>query len=133
MPISIRGVLDICRKNEINAAPQRTKARLCQRAFKVMRYEMAAELVFDDLGDAAHGALFNAVAASDAGIFVLKNNNAAGDFKNARRASVYADAAANAFVGFKNRMRHDTLLLYTYTTGARPLRVPIPCTQDTIQ
>ena len=109
MPISIRGVLDICGKNEINAAPQRTKARLRQRAFKVMCYEMAAELVFGDLGDAAHGALFNAVAASDAGLFVYNLAYAVYNLDAFLGASVDANSAANALIINDYWMRHENL------------------------
>ena len=70
-----------------------------------------AELVFSNLGDSAHGALLDAVAATDAGVFVYSVNNAANYFQNALRASVDANAATNAFVSYDNRMCHDDLSL----------------------
>lgn len=75
-----------------------------------MRGKEASGLVFDDLGDAAHGALFDAIAASDAGVLVLNHHNAAGNLQDSLSTRVYADTAADAFIGLKNRMRHDTLL-----------------------
>lgn len=68
-------------------------------------------LILGNLRDAAHGALVNAVAARDAGVFVLNDHDAARNLKNALGARVDADSATDALIGLKHRMGHDSLLL----------------------
>ncbi len=68
------------------------------------------DLVFGDLGDGTHGALFEAFAAADAGVFVDDLGNAAGNFQNLLRTSVDADTATNALVSINDRTCHDELL-----------------------
>ena len=72
----------------------------------------ADALVLGDLRDHAHGALFDALAARDAGLFVLNGHNAVDDGQDFLRANVHADSAADALVGLKNRMGHGKLLTF---------------------
>ena len=65
-----------------------------------------AGLVLGDLGDGAHGAFLDALAAADAGLFVHGLGNAVGNFQDLLRARVHADAAANALVGIDYGMSH---------------------------
>ena len=62
------------------------------------------ELVLDDLRDGAHGALLDAVAAGDAGVFVLNGGDAADDLEDLLRAGIYADTATDALIGFNDGM-----------------------------
>ena len=66
-----------------------------------------SKLVFGDLGDGAHRALLDAVAARLARVLVHNVGNAADDLENALRARVDADAAPNALIGLDNRMGHE--------------------------
>ena len=66
-------------------------------------------LVLDDFLDSAHGALFNAVAASDAGFFVDYFAYAVYNFDAFLRASVDADATADALIIKNYWMRHENL------------------------
>ena len=66
-------------------------------------------LVFNNLLDCAHGALFNAVAASDAGLFVYNLAYAVYNLDAFLGASVDADAAANALIVKDYWMRHENL------------------------
>ena len=70
-----------------------------------------APLVFDNLGDRAHGAFLDAIAARDAGILVDDLDDTADYFKNLLRARINANPAADALIGFDNRMGHSSLLL----------------------
>ena len=74
-------------------------------------------LVFNDLLDCAHGALFNTVAASDAGLFVYNLAYAVYNLDAFLGASVDANAAANALFGFKHRMSHCVLLSLVYSAS----------------
>jgi hypothetical protein len=65
------------------------------------------ELSLDDLGEATHGALLEAVAASNACLFVDYFADTVHDFQNALGASVDADTAADALFRFDYRMRHS--------------------------
>jgi hypothetical protein len=71
----------------------------------------AASLIFGYIGDGAHGALFNAVAASNAGVFVFNLNGTARYFKNTIGALINTNAATNAFISINNRMCHENLPL----------------------
>ncbi len=66
-------------------------------------------LVLDDFLDSAHGALFNAVAASDAGFFVDYFAYAVYNFDAFLRASIDADATADALIVKNYWMRHENL------------------------
>ncbi len=77
----------------------------------VHRGSRSAKLVLDDLGDSAHGAFFHAVAARDASVFVHNVRDATDDFEHFLRASIDADTAADALIGFNNRVSHVKLLL----------------------
>lgn len=66
-------------------------------------------LVFNDLLDCAHGALFNTVAASDAGLFVYNLAYAVYNLDAFLGASVDANAAANALIVNDYWMRHENL------------------------
>jgi hypothetical protein len=66
-------------------------------------------LVFNNLFDGAHGALFNAVAASDAGFFVHYLAYAVYNLDAFLGASVDADAAADALIVKDYWMRHENL------------------------
>ena len=68
---------------------------------------MSDALIFSDLGDGAHRALFEAFAARDAGILVHDFGHAARNLKHFLRACIYADAATNALVSVDNGMSHD--------------------------
>lgn len=84
-------------------------------AFLVKSFALGSageELVLGNLGDSTHGALLDAVAATDASILVDSLSNAVHDVDNALRASVGADAAANALVRINNRMSHFRSLLF---------------------
>jgi hypothetical protein len=70
-------------------------------------------LVFDDFLDSTHGALFQAVAASDASFLVHYRAYAVNNLDAGLRAGIDADAAADAFIGNNNGMRHDRPLLYS--------------------
>ena len=64
-------------------------------------------LVVGDFGDGAHGALFQAFAATDAAFLVDDFHDTPGDVQHALRASINADTAAYAFVFFDDRTRHN--------------------------
>ena len=64
------------------------------------------ELVFDDLGDSAHGAFLDTVATSNAAVLVHDLGSAVDDLENLLRASVNADATTDAIVSFNDGMRH---------------------------
>ena len=66
-------------------------------------------LVFYNLLDCAHGALFNAVAASDAGLFVYNLAYAVYNLDAFLWTSVDANAAANALIVNDYWMRHENL------------------------
>ena len=68
---------------------------------------LGLELVLDDLGDGAHRALLDAIAAGDAGFLVHDLDGAADDLEDFLRAGVNADAATDALISFDNRMGHD--------------------------
>lgn len=90
-------------------------------------------LVLHDLGDGAHGALFQAVAARDAGVLVHRVGHAANHFQDLLGTSVNADATADALVGNDNRMGHDRSFS-TRVAGPRRSapRRPVACTRRTI-
>src|SRR3712207_5634890 len=69
------------------------------------------KLVLHDLRDDAHRAFLHAVAAGDAGVFVLDGDHAVFDDQDVLRALIDADAAADAFIDFKYRTRHVELLI----------------------
>ena len=71
----------------------------------------ARELILGYVGDSAHGALFYAVAAGNASVFVFNLNRTARYFKNAIRACVNANTASNALISINNRMCHEDLSL----------------------
>lgn len=65
-----------------------------------------AKLVLVNLEDGAHGAFLNAVATSDAGLFVHDLQHAIDNFDSALGAGIDTDAAADTFIGRNYRMRH---------------------------
>ena len=65
----------------------------------------------NELGDGAHRAFLDAVAARNAVVVVHGRGNAVDHFENLLGARVNADAAADALVGVDNGMRHVKLLL----------------------
>ena len=75
----------------------------------VLQALFCEELVFFDL-DCAHGALFHAVAAGDAGILVYNACRATNDIQDFLGAAVDANAAAGALVSINLGDRHDSLL-----------------------
>ena len=68
-------------------------------------------LLLDDLGDGAHGALLDALAAGHAGLFVHDRAGAADDLENLLGARIAANAATDALISIDNRVGHDELLL----------------------
>ena len=72
-----------------------------------MHSKKSRALLFDDLGDGAHRALLDAVAARDAGVLVHDLSDAANHFEHFLRAGIDADAATDALIGFDNRVRHS--------------------------
>lgn len=66
-------------------------------------------LVFNNLLDCAHGALFNAVAASDAGLFIYNLAYAVYNLDAFLGASIDANSAANALIINDYWMRHENL------------------------
>ena len=68
------------------------------------RHHMRGRSVLDDLGNGAHRAFLDAIAAGNACVLVHVLGNAVDDLKNVLRAGVYADSATNALVSFNDRM-----------------------------
>lgn len=62
------------------------------------------QLVLDNLGDSAHGALLDAVTASDASILAHNLSDPIDNLENLLRASINADAATDAIVSLNDRM-----------------------------
>ncbi len=82
-------------------------------------------LVVGDFGDGAHGALFQAFAASDAAVFADYFHNTAGNVKHILRAGIDADSAADAFVFIDNRTRHGISFSTLSRARAEP-KTPMP-------
>ena len=76
------------------------------------------KLVLDDLGDGAHGAFLDAVAAGDAAVLVDDLGGAVDDLENLLRASIDANAATDAVVSFNDWMRHRFPLSQKTPRGA---------------
>ena len=81
-------------------------ALIAERAIARMKFvqQVQALLVLDDLGDGAHRAFLDAVAASDAGILVDNLGHAVHYLEHVLRACVNADSATDALVSFNDWM-----------------------------
>ena len=67
--------------------------------------------------DGAHGALFGAIAAFHAGVFVYHLRGGAYDIEHALRAGVNADAASRAFVSINVGDCHSSFSLSFHYAG----------------
>ena len=108
-------------------AHKRKGWRECQ-PFRLCYIKSAQALVFGNLGDCAHRAFLQALAASDASIFVDNFGNAARNLENLLGACVYANPTTNALVFVNNRMSHDSPFLASMVSHSLNLSVR----QDTI-
>lgn len=78
------------------------------------------ELVLDDLGDGAGGAVVEALTASDAVLLVSHYRGLVAELQGVSGAYVNAHAAADALIGIDNRMGHDVSIRRgTPRAGAR--------------
>jgi len=71
------------------------------------RCARSGQLVFNDLGDSAHGAFFNTIAAGYAGILVDNFYNSADNLEYFLGASVDTDTTTNAFIDIDDGMGHN--------------------------
>ena len=85
-------------------------------------------LVFGNIRDRTHGAIYQAVTARDAVILIHNGNGASGDIKNTLRAGINADSATYAFVLADDRMSHRFLLDYNFL-----LREELQTTPDEVR
>ena len=84
----------------------------------------AIGLVFGDFRDGAHRALFDALAACDAGVLVRYLGYAAGNFQNLLWTRIDADSAADALVGVDNRMSHR--FPFHASSNLSERKIPLP-------
>ena len=89
-------------KTEKGATPGRSLFVFSKRLRAARR--RFSKLVLDNLGDSAHRALLDAIAAGDAGVLVDSLGNTVDDLENLLRACVNANAAADALISFDYRV-----------------------------
>jgi hypothetical protein len=74
------------------------------------------KLIFFDLLDGSHGALFHAVATGDAGVFVYDHRCIAHDIQNTLRAGIHTDTTGRTFICVYYRTGHYKLLSVAVAT-----------------
>ena len=70
------------------------------------RKAIEGRLVFDDLGDGAHGAFLDTVTARDAGVFIDDLYDAPDHLEDLLRTGINADSATDTFICFDDWMGH---------------------------